>query len=217
MSKGKNYWVWQDTVIVVLGLMAIGFTLYHYPQLPDKIPAHYNASGEVDRYDSKALVLGMLAGIGLLLPLLLSLLRRLDPKKTNYSAFANAFGMTRLALAVVLDSALVITVLKGLGQEIPINKMFFFLLGLTFVVIGNYLPQVKSNYFIGIRTAWTLNNAEVWRRTHRVSGPVWFVGGFVLIAGAFLPDAWGYVVLAAVFTVCAGVPILYSWQISKSV
>lgn len=215
MRKNKKYWVWQDTVIVVLGLMAIGFALYHYPQLPDKIPAHYNASGVVDRYDSKATILGMLAGMGLLLPLLLGMLRKVDPKKASYPGFTNAFGMIRLSLAVVLDTILVTTVLKGLGQEVPINKMLFFLLGLTFIVIGNYLPQVKSNYFVGIRTAWTLNDPEVWRRTHRVSGPVWFIAGFVLVGAGFLPDVWGYVVMAAVFAVCAGVPILYSWRISK--
>jgi len=217
MTMGKKYWVWQDTVIVVLGLMAIGFALYHYPQLPDKIPAHYDLNGNVDRYDSKGATLGLLAAMGLALPLLLGLLRRIDPKKANYSAFVNAFGMIRLSLAIVLDTILVVTVLDGLGREVSVIKVLFSLLGLTFIIIGNYLPQIKSNYFFGIRVPWTLNNAEVWRRTHRVSGPVWFVAGFVLIAGGFLPDAWGFAVLAAVLAVCAVFPILYSWRISKSV
>ena len=217
MTMGKKYWVWQDTVIVILGLMAIGFALYHYPQLPDKIPAHYDVKGNVDRYDSKGLILGLHAAMGLLLPLLLGLLRRIDPKKANYSLFANASGMIRLSLAIVFDTILVVTVLDGLGREVSINKILFSLLGLTFIIIGNYLPQIKSNYFFGIRVAWTLNNAEVWRRTHRVSGPVWFVGGFVLIAGGFLPGAGGFAVLAAVLVVCAAFPLLYSWRISKSV
>ncbi|MBC8080079.1 MAG: SdpI family protein [Gorillibacterium sp.] len=209
-------WKWQDTVIVVLGIMAISFALYHYHELPDKIPAHFGINGKVDRYDSKDFTLGLLAAMGLILPLLLGVLRKLDPKKANYPAFENAFGMIRLSLAIFLDSILVITVLTGLGQQVSINKIVLTLLGLMFIIMGNYFPQIKSNYFIGIRTPWTMADSEVWRRTHRVSGPVWLASGFVMIAGGFLPNAWGVVVFCAVITVAVAFPIIYSWRISKS-
>ncbi|CAG9614055.1 Immunity protein SdpI [Bacillus rhizoplanae] len=85
------------------------------------------------------------------------------------------------------------------------------IVGILFLVIGNYLPQCKPNFFVGIRTPWTLSNEEVWRKTHRFSGKVFIVLGIIMCLSIFAPVTWkSYIVLT---TVLAGVVItmLYSY------
>ena len=87
----------------------------------------------------------------------------------NYSVVVLLFLVNMLVIGV------------GLGYDIPMNSTPLILVGLLFIVIGNYLPQCKPNYFVGIKTPWTLSNEEVWRKTHRFSGKVFVVLGIIMI------------------------------------
>lgn len=213
----KNiFWRWQDTAIVLLGLAAIAFALINYKRLPDQLPMHFDVHGNVDRFGKKVNALGSLACLGLFLPLALGAVRHIDPRKSNYERFLNAFGMIRLILAVVLDLMLVAVVLYGLGYKINITNYARVGIGLVFIITGNYMPQVKDNFFVGIRTPWTLSNSEVWRRTHRLGGRIWVVTGLVLVLSAFLPVSWMLPILMIALIPLAIVPIFYSWWISRN-
>ena len=90
-------------------------------------------------------------------------------------------------------------------------------LGLLFMILGNYLPKVKANYFIGIRTPWTLANETVWVKTHRFGGKVFFIGGAMLIVSAFIPSSFRVFLLISSIVFIAIVPMVYSYFVYKKV
>lgn len=209
---GNFKWKWQDTVIVIMGLGLLGYALWSYSSLPDQLPMQYGITGEVNRYWSKDTAIISMSFIGLVIPLLLQVIRTIDPKKQNYEKFENAFAMTRLAVALVLDFVFAMILIEGSNKNFNAGSIVLGAIGLLFVIIGNYMPQVKDNYFVGIRTPWTLHNPEVWRKTHRFSGVLWVIAGLLMILSAFLLDGtWHIAVIISALVLSIIVPVVYSW------
>lgn len=190
-------WRWQDTVVVLVGLAAVLFALLNYSKLPDRLPVQFGIKGQVNRTWNKELAIAVWGTVGILLPLLMQFTRRMDPKRENYKKFENSYAMTRLTVGVLLNLMLVVSVLHGLGRMPNIAKLSLIAAGLLLMVIGNFLPQVKDNYLFGVRTPWTLNSPEVWRRTHRISGILWVIAGLLIIPAALLSGT-----VALVLTYC---------------
>jgi uncharacterized membrane protein len=109
------------------------------------------------------------------------------------------------------------TLAVSLGYEVDVTRWMLAGVGVMFVVLGNYMPRIRSNWWMGIRTPWTLENEEVWRRTHRFGGRTFVAGGVVTIAASLLlggRSAW--VSLAAM--VIAGLsPVVYSYVVWRGV
>ncbi|AIQ14482.1 SdpI family protein [Paenibacillus durus] len=204
-------WKWQDTLAVAAGLLTVGFALVNYHRLPAQLPAHIGISGEFDEFWKKSSVILLFGGLGVLLPVLMQITRSLDPKKERYAKFENAYAMIRLAVSLIIDSALAASVLYGLGVSLPSSRIVTVVLGAAFIVIGNYMPQVKDNYFLGVKTPWTLASPEVWRRTHRLAGALWAVAGVVIIISAFLPGKWFTYTMISVLLIAVVIPCIYSW------
>ncbi|WP_340025793.1 SdpI family protein [Paenibacillus sp. FSL K6-1096] len=208
-------WKWQDTLIVMLGLLSLGYALVNYGKLPDQLPSHIGITGKVDQYWSKGSVVGLFSFLGLIFPFAMQFIRNFDPKSENYNKFQGAYKMVRLAVAVVCDGALVLSVNHGLNEQFAAGKWATAGLGLMLAVIGNFMPQIRDNYFIGIRTPWTLANPVVWQRTHRFSGKIWVAGGVLLALAAFMPGALSPGTVIAALIIIALVPVVYSWMISR--
>ncbi|QSB47664.1 SdpI family protein [Parageobacillus toebii] len=208
----KKHWYFFLLIIINIGISA-----WAYPQLPDQVPTHWNFSGEVDGYSSKlfAVLFGpiLLTGIyGMLLGV-----TKIDPRKENYEKFAGAYRVfmnASLTFFVVIHIAVIFS---GLGYDINMDWIVNIGLGLLFIILGNYMPKVKANYFIGIRTPWTLANETVWARTHRFGGKVFFIGGGMLIVSAFMPSSIRGFLLISSIAFIAVVPIVYSYFAYKKV
>ncbi|MNP46517.1 Immunity protein SdpI [compost metagenome] len=123
--------------------------------------------------------------------------------------------MSRLAIGMLFNLMLVLSIAYGLGKDINVGKIAIGAVGIMFIALGNYMPQVKDNYLFGVRTAWTLANPEVWRKTHRLSGIMWMIGGLLIFAGAFLSGALSQLLIITALVLAIIVPILYSWMISR--
>lgn len=208
-------WKWQDSAIVILGLITVGYALINYNRLPEMLPAQFGLTGKVNKYWDKGTLISVFGALGILLPVLLQFTRSIDPKRENYSKFENAYGMIRLAIAVLMDTALIMSVSYGLDKDFPAGKVLIGVLGLMFMVIGNFMPQVRHNYFLGVRTPWTLASPEVWRKTHRLSGMMWAGAGILFVLGALLPNAWAipFIILGLLLSII--VPLVYSWLVSR--
>ncbi|MDV0441301.1 SdpI family protein [Methanorbis furvi] len=199
------------TSIVCLLPIIPGLVLYD--QLPDQLIIHWNASGQPDGYAPKDIVLfGMpllLCGLNIFIQFAL----KTDPKINNASVMLVTFSKWIIPIISVIVMSL--TLLAGLGMDVPINVVLPIVIGMIFVVIGNYLPKSKQSYTVGIRLPWTLNSEENWNRTHRLAGYLWIIGGVVLILSAFLAPAWMFAVMMTAIIVMVGVPFAYSYSLYR--
>jgi uncharacterized membrane protein len=153
------------------------------PFLPNPSPVHWDAYGRADGFGSPlmaALLLpAVLTGVALLAPLL----PRLDPRAEAYAAFRPTYELFLNATAAFLLAVHVLSLGAALGLPVDMTRPIGVGLGLLFAVLGNEMGRVQPNYFVGIRTPWTLADPEVWRRTHRVGGRAMVGAG---VAGALL-------------------------------
>lgn len=209
-------WRWQDTIIVILGLASLTYALLNYGKLPQELPAQWGITGKVNKYWDKSTVIPLLGVLAIALPVLMQLTRSIDPKRENYKRFENAYAMSRLAIGALFSLILVLTVLYGLDKSINVGKIAMGAVGVLLIALGNYMPQVKDNYLFGVRTAWTLSSPEVWRKTHRLSGRMWMVGGLLIFGAAFLSGIWSQALIITALVLAIIIPVLYSWVISRS-
>lgn len=208
-------WKWQDTLIVFFGVLALGYALINYSRLPAQLPSQFSITGEVNSYWPKGSIIALGAFMGLIFPIAMQFIRRIDPKRENYSKFENAYKMIRLAVGVLFDAVLVLSVAKGLDEHFAAGKIATAAIGVLFIALGNYMPQIKDNYFTGIRTPWTLASPEVWRKTHRFSGYMWTAGGVLIAVGAFMPKTLSISLIITALLIATIIPYVYSWLIAR--
>ncbi|MGE4354729.1 MAG: SdpI family protein [Oscillospiraceae bacterium] len=204
------------TTIVALLPMALGIALYN--KLPAQLPTHWNISGEVNDYSSKAFVVFGLPAFMSVMGLFVQFMLEQDPKKANMSP---VLKMISRWICPVMSLILVpVTLFIGMGYDnIPIPLIVNLLVGIIFIVIGNYLPKSKQSYTMGIRLPWTLNSEENWNRTHRLAGKLWMLGGFLFILCGFAAQ---YIQSQLMTTVTIGgimvmvfIPMIYSFLLYK--
>lgn len=200
---------WLGPVLIVLAVLA---TLPFLDRLPERIPTHWNWRGEVDGTMAKLpgafLAPLMAAGLWVLLPLL----RRVDPRRRNYERFDETFWLllNLLTVGMLLLHAATLAFALGAGFDMP--RAVFLAVGFLFAALGNYLPRLRSNWWMGIRTPWTLDSEEVWRRTHRLGGRTFVVGGVLCMLGAVLLPTRAASMLAFVALLLAALlPVVYSF------
>ena len=176
---------------------------------------HFGTNGEANGYQGKFVFLLtsslMLIGI----PLLLKVIRYIDPKRNNYDKFELTFDRFRLIFSAFLSVMFGVTLFYNLGFDVNIQMIVLIGMGILFIFLGNYMSRIRLNYTMGIRTPWTLASEEVWRRTHRLAGPLWLIAGIIVINLAFLPGNLAFILMLIIIAIVALVPILYSYLLYK--
>lgn len=199
------------TSIVILVPIIVGLILWN--KLPDKLPTHWNSSGEIDGWSSKMFAVIGLPGFLFAVHWVCLLASSADPKKQNIEGKVLNIIFWICPVISVLGAVLIYG--TAFGMEFKVEKIMPLLLGITFIVIGNYLPKCKQSYTVGIKLPWTLNDEENWNRTHRLGGKLWVACGFIFIASMFLPSKFMVVTTLVVITVAVLVPTVYSYLIFR--
>ena len=195
------------SVVILLPILA-GILLWN--QLPDPMPSHWNASGEIDGWSSKPFAIFGLPLIMLAAQWLCMLGAAADPKKNNHPEKILHLVLWIIpVLSVVMHT---VVYMIALGYGVRMEVIMPVLMGVIFTIIGNYLPKCKQNYTIGIKIPWTLNNEENWNKTHRFAGWLWTACGLLVILTGFIGGFWLFmiVVLLMVFA-----PIIYSYLLHR--
>jgi uncharacterized membrane protein len=202
---------------VSLGLIAIMavMAIVSWAGAPDRIPVHWDFSGTADRYGGKfeGLAGPPLLAIGIYLLLLFA--PRIDPRRAHYDAFAGPYAVIRTSVVALIFGIDLMLHLMIRGRAVPVNVVIPAGVGLLFVVLGAYLPRVQSNWFVGVRTPWTLSSEESWKRTHDLAGWLFMASGAATLATALLRPAWSVGVLIGGGVVTAVVSIVYSYIVWK--
>lgn len=197
--------------ILTIFMLVVIFALY--PNLPSQIPTHWNLH-EIDGYGDKvyifmypAIIIGMNA--------LMLAVPYLDPKKQNYKKF----NQTYISFIWMIDiffflffCCLLYSIFNPESVDMNMFAQLFF--GVLIACMGNLMPRVRQNYFIGIKTPWVLADERVWNKTHRFSGRLWFGGGIFLFISALLPitSLWLNIF---VFIILIVIPLIYSYVVYK--
>ena len=179
---------------------------------PSQIPIHWSFSGEIDSYTNKEIGLFLIPGLNIIFYLMFLLLPRIDPRKENYQLFSTSYQVLRLSIIGFFLFLFLIIVLASLGYEMNVGLVVIYLTIIMFLVFGNYMGKLKSNYFVGIKTAWTLESPDIWNKTHRFAGKLWVSLSFVMIAiGLFIPMNILTIIYFVYIGIIALVPIVYSY------
>ena len=155
----------------------IGLSLWN--RLPEAIPTHFNIRGEADQYSSKLFTVLFLPAYLLVIDCIGIFAAFNDPKKENISRKIFALVLWITPLVSLYVSYLIYG--KALNYDIDVTKISLLLVGIVFLIVGNYLPKCRQNYTIGIRTPWALNDQDNWDKTHRFGGYV-----FCVLKGKYL-------------------------------
>jgi uncharacterized membrane protein len=191
--------------------LALAFGLWALPSLPEQVASHWGLSGEPDGWSSKETLVFLLPLFGVGIALLLAFVPRIDPRRASYELHGGTYWLLANAAVIVLSAVHVAILGFNLGWPISINQVTGIAVGGLFILIGNLMTRMRPNWFMGIRTPWTLSSDTVWRKTHRVGGYAFVLAGLLLVAMGFVRPAWFAGVLIAAAIVAALVPVVYSY------
>jgi len=204
MIKKNKKMIIITSLIILIPLIA-GIIMWN--QLPDKMATHWNASGEVDGWSSKAFAVMGLPVFVLAIHLICVFATGADPKNQYVSK-----KMYSLVLWICPAVSLLcgfMTYGHALGYELKVNTIMPLFIGIIFIVIGNYMPKTTRNYTMGIKVPWTLNSDENWNKTHRFAGMLWVIGGVLVLLTCFLKSL---ILMPVITIVCAVLPMVYSYM-----
>ena len=187
--------------------MVIGLLLWE--QLPETMATQWGTDNQPNGWNSKTMTVFGIPGIMAALHVLCLFVTYADPKKSNIGK--KAMGIVYWILPAVSIFVMGSTYIYALGKEVNIEMICYVLLGIIFVILGNYLPKARQNYTFGYKIPWTLNSEENWNRTHRLAGWLMVIAGIILIINAFFLFEWVTIALAVV----AIAPIIYSYILYK--
>lgn len=173
---------------LIIILLPFLYLAYIWNTLPEKVPMHWNTSGEIDRYGNKINLIWIPILLPLLIYVILLIAPKIDPKK-KINKMGNKYANFRLILTSIMSILALYIIHSSKEQSLTNLNMLYLINGLLYVVLGNYFKIIKHNYFIGIRTPWTLENEAVWIATHQLGGKLFFVGGLIIITTSLLLSA----------------------------
>lgn len=199
------------TSIIILLSSLVGCVFWN--QLPEEIPTHFNLLGQADGYNHKMSAIFGLPTLMLLMHWLLLFIMIKDPKSSNISS------KIQLLIYWIIPFVSCLSMISIYGESLGYSMMSGILaqifMGVLMILIGNYLPKTHRNYIIGIRLPWTLESDKNWRKTHRLAGKIWVLGGLLLFLNSFI-QIYVYWVFFLTLLLVVLMPGVYSYQLSKS-
>lgn len=208
--KKIEYNVKKELPLILIIIAAFAISMYFYPMLPDIIPTHWNFKGEIDGYSGKLSGAYLLPVMNLAMYGLFLLLPSMDPKRENYKIFSSTYIFFRYLFHIFFLGMHIIIILAALGYDVDTGRLVMFGVSLLFMLMGNVMGRLKHNYFVGIKTPWTLASEEVWRRTHRLAAILWTIAGFIgaILALLNMNLSW---ILIALLILSTLIPTVYSY------
>ena len=207
----RTEWPMWVLIVAMFALAA-----YAWGGAPDRMPVHWGLSGQPDRWGGKFEALMLAPLIGLALYLVMTFMPRVDPGRANYPLFIRAYHSVRLLMLLFMTAMQVGLVLVARGVAVDMATYVPLGTGALFVVLGNLLGKLRPNWFIGIRTPWTLSSKLAWTRTHRAGGWMFIVLGLLLMGSSLARDP--RVMTAMLVVMGAGIAGLavYSYLVWRS-
>lgn len=182
-------------IILLLIIISFGIGFYFYPQLPDTVASHWNSQGMVDGYMSKfwgtflmPVILIFMYGIYFIIP-------KIDPLKNNIESFRKQYNILITLISVFLFYIFILTIAWNIGKEFNMNNFILPAMGIFIYYMGHLLKYAKRNWFVGIRTPWTLSGDYVWDKTHKIGSLLFKIIGIITLLGMLVPNYGFYLTI----------------------
>lgn len=188
----------NQRIVILLILLMAALSFLVYPVLPAQIATHWGAKGEVNGFSGKMFGLFFMPILSFFLYLFLVWIPKIDPKKKNIEEFKSTYELFLIMFFLFLFYIHLLTILWNLGMRVSFNQALAPAMSVLFYSMGILIEKAKMNYFIGIRTPWTLANEEVWNETHKRGGIVFKSLAIITFLGFFFPDFYIWILLGAV-------------------
>lgn len=202
----------KEVILWIFILLPFIYLFMIWDKLPETVPTHFNIKGEADDWSHKTMLIYLPCMLGIGVYLLMLVIPSIDPKK-RIAEMGEKFYMIRF-ITVVFMSVLSLYILYTTQSGSMSGGNFFLVItGAFFAAVGNYMQAMRPNYFVGIRTPWTLESEEVWKNTHRLGGKIWMIGGSMIVLLALLihNQKTVFIVFMVMVFILAGVPIIFSY------
>jgi len=196
------------SLLIIMISFIIGISFYSL--LPDKVASHWNAKGEVDGYMSKFGGLFLMPVISLVLLLLFIIIPKIDPLKHNIEKFRKYFNGFIVLMMLFLFYLYILTILWNIGVRFNFVHLLVPIFSIFFYYCGILIQKAQRNWFIGIRTPWTLSNEQVWNKTHKIGGKLFKIAGIISLIGILLPEYALFFVICPVI-IASLFPVIYSY------
>jgi uncharacterized membrane protein len=200
---------------LALVLVAVIISIIAYPQLPDRVPTHWNAAGEVNGWSSRLWGAWMLPLIMAVVWLIMRAIPHIDPRKANYAKFEVMYDWLVILVIAFMLVMHGVVIMSATGTPIAIQTVVMPAVGIFFAVMGLLLPKVHPNWFVGIRTPWTLTSDLSWERTHKIGGVLFVALGLLMVVTSVLAPTtaiWVLVIAAVGVTIFL---FAYSYRVWK--
>lgn len=200
---------WIPALIVVAAFIISAVV---YPKMPERVPTHWGMTGQVDGWGSRGLGAFTVPVILIVIWALFRIVPAIDPRGANYAKFGGAFEGIIVSIMLFMLGLHIVVLRAELGHPVDMARVMPFGVGILLIVIGNLLPRARPNWFVGIRTPWTLSSDRVWEKTHRFGGRLFVADGLVIAIASLFWVPWAQVVLVTVIAMTGAAVLLYSYR-----
>lgn len=206
----------NELPIIGIVLLPFIYLAFLWNQLPKTIPVHWNINGEIDRFGDKTELL--------LLPILLPLLTyfiflfvpKIDPKN-RLNNMGNKLQNLKFLMTLLMSVLALFIIYSAKEQRLSNPNYVMLLIGILYTILGNYFKTIKPNYFIGIKTPWTLESEYIWKETHKLGGILWLIGGIlVVILSLILNTRLNNIFFLGITAIITIIPVIYSYSLHQN-
>jgi uncharacterized membrane protein len=195
--------------LILISAALIAGALF-WNQLPDPMPSHWNAAGEINGYMPKFWGIWLMPLMTLGITLLLALVPSIDPLKANIEKFRGFYNFFIIGFVIYMIYIYALTLAAALGIKFNMSYMMLPAMGLLFVALSFLIKNAKRNFFIGIRTPWTLSNDDVWDKTHALGAQSFRIGGLIAMISILFGERGFWLFMIAIL-LATFVPVVYSY------
>lgn len=205
----------KELPIIGFVLLPFIYLAYLWNSLPEKVPMHLNYKGEIDDWGTKYSLLGLIFLLPVLTYVLMLVIPKINPKK-RIELMGGKYYQIKFVLVGFMSVLAIYIIHSSNSQTLSSPSIVLVLIGLLFMALGNYFKVIKQNYFLGIKTPWTLESEEVWKLTHILAGKLWIVGGLlIVIFSLVIPEDINFYLFIIITAIITIVPIVYSYLIFR--
>jgi len=208
----KFTWRSELPALAVL-VMLFALAAWAWPGAPERMPVHWGLGGAPDRWGGKWEGLLLLPTLAVGFYLVFLVLPSFDPGRANYPRFAGAYFAVRLAVLGMFAAIHAAMLAAARHPTLDMNLVMLPAAGVMLMIVGNLMGKLRPNWFIGVRTPWTLSSKRSWDRTHRAAGWACIACGALFIAAGAVQRPWAGGAALAALMACALGLVVYSWRV----